>query len=63
MGEEIVNQAQDAKRVAYRVSMRRNMPRHILIKLSKTKYKKKSIKSSKGKTTNTIQGNPDKVHS
>ena len=36
---------------------RRNTPRHILIKLTKTKYKKK-IKSSKGKATSNIQGNP-----
>ena len=32
------------------------MPRHILIKLSKIKYKEKNIKSSKGKATNNIQG-------
>ena len=37
------------------------MPRHILIKLPKIKYKEKNIKSSKGKTTNNIQGNPHKV--
>ena len=31
------------------------MPRHILIKLTKTKHKE-SIKSSKGKATSNIQG-------
>ena len=35
MGEEIVNQVQEAQRVPYRINQRRNMPRHILIKLSK----------------------------
>ena len=41
MGEEIVNQVQEAQRVPYRINPRRNMPRHILIKLSKIKYKEK----------------------
>ena len=38
MGKEIVNQVQEAQRVPYRVNPRINMPRHILIKLSKIKY-------------------------
>ena len=46
------------QRVPYRINPRRNTPRHILIKLSKIKYKEKNTKSSKGKTTNNIQGNP-----
>ena len=33
MEKEIVNQVQDAQRVPYRINPRRNMPRHILIKL------------------------------
>ena len=41
MGKEIVNQVQEAQRVPYRVNPRRNTPRHILIKLSKIKYKEK----------------------
>ena len=63
MGKEIVNQVQEAQRVPYRINPRRNMPRHILIKLTKIKYKEKNIKSSKGKTANNIQGNPHKVNS
>ena len=63
MGKEIVNQVLEAQRVPYRINPRRNTPRHILIKLSKIKYKEKHIKSSKGKTTNNIQGNPQKVNS
>ena len=41
MGKEIVNQVQEAQRVPYRINPRRNMPRHILIKLSKLNTKKK----------------------
>ena len=39
MGKEIVNQVQEAQRVPYRMNPRRNTPRHILIKLTKTKNK------------------------
>ena len=63
MGREIVTQFQEAQRVPYRINPRRNMPRHILIKLPEIKYTEKNIKSSKGKTTNNIQGNPHKVNS
>ena len=41
MGKEIVSQVQEAQRVPYRINPRRNTPRHILIKLSKIKYKEK----------------------
>ena len=41
MGKEIVNQLQEVQRVPYRINPWRNMPRHILIKLSNIKYKKK----------------------
>ena len=39
MGKEIVNQVLEAQRVPYRINPRRNTPRHILIKLSKIKYR------------------------
>ena len=61
MVKEIDNQVQEVQRLPYRINPRRNIPRHILIKLSKIKYKK-SINSSKGKTANDIQGNPHKVN-
>ena len=48
MGKEIVNQVQEAQTVPYRINPRRNTSKHILIKLSKIKYKK-NIKSRKGK--------------
>ena len=37
MEKEIVNQVQEAQRVPYRINPRRNTPKHILIKLTKTK--------------------------
>ena len=37
MEKEIANQVQEVKRVPYRINSRRNVPRHILIKLTKTK--------------------------
>ena len=45
MGKEIVNQVLEAQRVPYRKNPRRNTPRHILIKLSKIKYKEKILKA------------------
>ena len=36
MEKEIVNQVQEAQRVPHRINPRRNTPRHILIKLTKT---------------------------
>ena len=41
MGKEIVNQIQEAQRVPFRINPRRNMPRHILIKLPKLNTMKK----------------------
>ena len=41
MGKAIVNQVLEAQRVPYRITPKRNMPRHILIKLSKIKYTEK----------------------
>ena len=41
MEKEIVNQVQEAQRVPYRINPRRNTPRHILIKLTKTNNTKK----------------------
>ena len=38
MEKEIVNQLQEAQRVPYRINPRRKTPRHILIKLPKTKH-------------------------
>ena len=58
MGNEIVNQVQEAQRVAYRINQRRNMPRHILIKLSNIKYKEKILKAAREKQQITYKGIP-----
>ena len=47
MGKEIVNQVQEAQRAPYRINPRRNMPKHILIKLPKFKYKEKILKAAR----------------
>ena len=39
MGEKIVNQVQEAQRVSGRINPRRNIPRHMVIKLTKVKDK------------------------
>ena len=61
MGKKIVTQVQEAQRVPYRIKPRKNTPRHILIKLTKIKFKEKILKAAKGKTKNNIQRNPHKV--
>ena len=46
MEKEIVNQVQEAQRVPNRINPRRNTPRHILIKLTKTKHKERILKAA-----------------
>ena len=58
MEKEIVNQVQEAQRVSYRINLRRNMPRHILIKLKKTKYKERILKAARTKEQVTYKRNP-----
>ena len=41
MEKEIVYQVQEAQKVPYRINPRRNTPRHILMKLTKTKHKER----------------------
>ena len=49
MGKEIGNQVQEVQRVPYRINPRRNMPRRILIKLTKIKYEEKILKAAREK--------------
>ena len=58
MGKEIVNQVQEVQRVPYRINPRRNMPRHILIKLSKINFKEKILKAAREKQQITHKGIP-----
>ena len=58
MIKEIIDQVQEAQRVPYRINPRRNTPRHILIKLTKTKHKERMLKAAKQKQQVTYKGNP-----
>ena len=55
---EIVNQVQEVQRVPYRINPRRNTPRHILIKLTKTKHKGRILKAAREKQQMIYKGNP-----
>ena len=61
MGKETVNQVQEAQRVPFRINPRRNTPRHILITLSKIKYKEKILKVAWEKQQITYKGIPIKL--
>ena len=58
MEKEIANQVQEAQRVPYRINPRRNMPRHILSKLTKTKQKERVLKAAREKQQVTYKGSP-----
>ena len=45
------------QRVPYSINPRRNMPRHIIIKLSKIKFKEKLVKAAREKQQMTYKGN------
>ena len=61
MGKEIVSQVQEVQRVPYRINLRRNMPRHMLIKLIQIKHKEKILKAAKEKQQITYKGIPIKL--
>ena len=63
MGKEIVNRVLEAQRVPYRINPRRNTPRHILIKLSKIKYKENILKAARRKKQITHKGIPIRLTS
>ena len=58
MEKEVVNQIQEAQRAPYKINPRRNTPRHILIKLTKTKHKSRILKVAREKQKVTYKGNP-----
>ena len=47
--KKIINQVQKTQRVPYRLNPKRNMPRHILMKLTKTKHKERTLKAAREK--------------
>ena len=57
MEKEIVDQVQETQKAPYRINPRRNMPRHILMKLTKTKQKQRILKAAKEKQQVTYKGN------
>ena len=61
MGKEIA-QLQEAQRVPGRINPRRNMPRQIVMKLTKIKDIEKLLNATRKKMTNNIQGNSPKVN-
>ena len=58
MEKEIINQVQEVQRVPYKINPWRNMPRHTLIKLTKTKHKERILKTAREKQQVTYKGNP-----
>ena len=58
MGKEVVTQVQEEQRVPYRINSRKNTPRHILIKLTKIKFKEKILKAAREKQKLTYKGIP-----
>ena len=58
MEKEIVNQIQEVQRVPYRIKLRINTPRHILIKLTKTKHKERILKAVREKQQVAYKGKP-----
>ena len=58
MEKEVISQVQEAQRVPYRINPRRNTPRHILIKLTKTKHKERILKAAGEKQKVTYKGDP-----
>ena len=61
MGKEIITQVQETHRVPNRTNPRRNTPRHILIKLTKTKHKEQILKAARGKQQITHKGIPIRI--
>ena len=58
MEKEIVNHVHEAQRIPYKRNPRRNMPRHIPIKLTKTKHKERILKAAREKQQVAYEGNP-----
>ena len=60
MGKEIITQVQ-AQRVPNRINPRRNIPRHVLIKLTKIKHKEQILKAARKKQQITHKGIPIRI--
>ena len=56
MGKEIATQVQETQSVPNRINPRRNTSRHILVKLTKIKYKEQILKAAREKQQITHKG-------
>ena len=56
MGKETLTQVEKAQRIPYKINPLRNTARHILIKLTKIKFKEKNMKSHRKKQQVTYKG-------
>ena len=61
MGKEIITQVQETQRVLNRINPRLNTSRHILIKLTKIKHKKKILKAAREKQQIIHKGIPIRI--
>ena len=61
MGKEIITQVQETQRVPNRINPRQNTPRHILIKLTKSKHKEQILKAAREKQQKTQKGIPIRI--
>ena len=58
LAKEIDMQVQEAQRVPKKLDLRRNTPRHFIIKLPKIKDKERILKAAREKDTFTYKGVP-----
>ena len=61
MGEEIVNQVQEAQSIPGTITPRRNTPRHMVIKRTKIKDRHNILKAAREKQQTTRKGIPISV--
>ena len=61
MGKEIIAQVQETQKVPNRINPRRNTPKHMLIKLTKTKHKQQILKAAGEKQQITHKGIPIRI--
>ena len=61
MGKELATQVQETQRVPNRINPRQNIPRYILIKLTKIKHKEQILKAATEKQQTTHKGIPIRI--
>ena len=61
MGKEVATQVQENQRVPNRINPRQNIPRHILIKLTKIKHKEQILKATREKKQKHTRGFPIRI--